>query len=81
MQQGCLSGSWVFLIYIHFCLEPVLAELAALGVRVVYRLRDGRRVDAASVRLGERGALELALGVLFIVDDTTLLADSGPIRG
>ena len=78
VQQGCLSGSWAFCLYIHFCMEPIMGDLAELGVRIVYRLRDGRRVDAASVALrGARaGALHFMLAVLFIIDDTTLVADS-----
>jgi len=74
VQQGCISGSWGFNIFIHHCVSPILDQLAELGVSVVYRLRDGRQLRATDVRAMD--VLQLRIGVLFIVDDTTLLADS-----
>ncbi len=65
VQQGCLSGSWCFILFMHRCLCPILSRLEELGVQVEYRLKDGRHVRAASI---------LHLGLLLIVDDTTLLA-------
>ena len=77
VQQGCLSGSWCFNLYIYFCLSPRLDELAALGVRLVFSLKDGRQICATDIRRpGQYGYLDL--GVLFIVDDTTILASDVP---
>ena len=76
VQQGCLSGSWIFCLYIHFCIAPIMLELAELGVKLVYKLRDGRRVDAAALHLGQPDTIAFTLSVLFIVDDTTLVSDS-----
>ncbi len=74
VQQGCLSGSWGFIMYIHFALEPILPDLQRLGVSVVYSLRDGRRLDAAKLKVSSSGAITTNIGTLLIVDDTTIMA-------
>ena len=75
IQQGCISGSWCFNLFLHFALEPILDELAELGVELRMRASDGRHLDARELRAGAEGGL-FRLGVLFIVDDTTLVSDS-----
>ena len=74
VQQGCLSGSWCFNLYIHCCLEPIMEELTSLGVEIVYSLRDGRQM--AATRVGGADTASKRIGVLMVVDDTTLIATS-----
>ena len=75
IQQGCISGSWCFNLFLHFVFEPILDELAELGVVLRVRASDGRHLDARELRAGKEGGI-FRLGVLFIVDDTTLVSDS-----
>ena len=74
VQQGCLSGSWCFNLYVHCCLEPIMEELTALGVEIVYSLRDGRQMVAT--RVGGSATASRRIGILMIVDDTTLISTS-----
>ena len=75
VQQGCYSGSWAFNIYLHFAFQPILAELEALGVRMLYRSKDGREMDARDFKdSNARG--EFRIGSMFFIDDTLLLCDT-----
>ena len=75
VQQGCISGSWCFCLFLHFVFDPILDELNELGVSLRLRARDGRCLDARELRAGKEAGV-FGLGVLFIVDDTTLLSDT-----
>jgi hypothetical protein len=75
VQQGCISGSACFNLFLHFVFAPILDELDSLGVTLRLRTRDGRNLDARELRAGAEAGV-FGLGVLFIVDDTTLVSDS-----
>ena len=61
--------------FLHFVFETILDELAELGVELRMHARDGRHLDAREIR-GRAEGERFRLGVLFIVDDTTLVSDS-----
>jgi hypothetical protein len=75
VQQGCISGSWGFNLFLFFVFEPILGELDDLGVSLRVRTGDGRHLDARELRAGAEAGT-FGLGVLFIVDDTTLVSDT-----
>ena len=75
VQQGCISGSWCFNLFLFFVFEPILDELDSLGVSLRLRAGDGRVLDARELRAGKEAGF-FHLGVLFIVDDTSLVSDS-----
>ena len=53
----------------------MLDKLADLDVRMLYKLSDGRELDASELKAGANGVEGMDISVLLIVDDTTLVAD------
>ena len=79
VQQGCISGSWCFNLFLFFVFEPIMEELSALGVELRLFDKGGKDLDHhALFKLIAKGKHDqvFRLGALFIVDDTTLLSDS-----
>ena len=75
IQQGCISGTAGFNLFVHFALLPIFDQLQELGVRLCYRTTDGRFLSAHDVR-SAKTAGSFSVSILFIVDDTTILCES-----
>ena len=76
IQQGATESSMIYDSYMFVCIKPILKQLEALGVDIMFSTKAGSKLSLCS--LSDDDYKCMVLSHLLFVDDTTLVAKDVP---